>query len=42
MTKDQLFAFAQHITPQKTLSRAIGKIADVKTTGLKTHLLANL
>lgn len=28
MFKDQLFAFAQHITPQHTLSRLIGRIAE--------------
>lgn len=28
MTKDQLFAFVQHITPQKALSRLVGRIAE--------------
>ncbi|EAQ63983.1 rhodanese domain protein/phosphatidylserine decarboxylase [Marinomonas sp. MED121] len=35
MNKDQLFALAQHITPQKTLSRLIGKIAECENTWVK-------
>ncbi|MCW4631524.1 MULTISPECIES: archaetidylserine decarboxylase [Marinomonas] len=40
MTKDQLFAFAQHITPQKTLSRAIGKIAECENTWVKNTFIS--
>lgn len=39
MTKDQLFAFAQHITPQKTLSRTIGRIAECKNTWVKNTFI---
>ncbi|ETI61275.1 archaetidylserine decarboxylase [Marinomonas profundimaris] len=40
MTKDQLFAFAQHITPQKTLSRTIGKIAECENTWVKNTFIS--
>ncbi|RNF51962.1 phosphatidylserine decarboxylase [Marinomonas hwangdonensis] len=40
MTKDQLFAFAQHITPQKTLSRAIGKIAECENRWVKNTFIS--
>lgn len=40
MTKDQLFAFTQHITPQKTLSRAIGKIAECENTWVKNTFIS--
>ncbi|MBU2023011.1 MAG: phosphatidylserine decarboxylase [Gammaproteobacteria bacterium] len=40
MTKDQLFAFAQHITPQKTLSRAIGKIAECENNWVKNTFIS--
>lgn len=40
MNKDQLFAFAQHITPQKTLSRAIGKIAECETGWVKNTFIS--
>lgn len=40
MTKDQLFAFAQHITPQKTLSRAIGKIAECENRWIKNTFIS--
>ncbi|WP_339722656.1 archaetidylserine decarboxylase [Marinomonas primoryensis] len=39
MTKDQLFAFAQHITPQKTLSRTIGRIAECENTWVKNTFI---
>lgn len=39
MNKDQLFAFAQHITPQKSLSRVIGKLAECEVTWLKNTLI---
>jgi len=35
VNKDQLFAFAQHITPQKSLSRCIGRIAECETDFIK-------
>ena len=35
MNKDQIFALAQHLTPQKTLSRLVGKIAECETTWVK-------
>ncbi|MDP5056750.1 MAG: archaetidylserine decarboxylase [Marinomonas hwangdonensis] len=40
MTKDQLFAFAQHITPQKTLSRAIGRIAECENRWVKNTFIS--
>jgi phosphatidylserine decarboxylase len=40
VTKDQLFAFTQHITPQKTLSRAIGKIAECENTWVKNTFIS--
>ncbi|WP_392384375.1 archaetidylserine decarboxylase [Marinomonas primoryensis] len=40
MTKDQLFAFAQHITPQKTLSRTIGCIAECENTWVKNTFIS--
>jgi phosphatidylserine decarboxylase len=40
VTKDQLFAFAQHITPQKTLSRAIGKIAECENSWVKNTFIS--
>jgi len=40
VNKDQLFAFAQHITPQKTLSRAIGKIAECETGWVKNTFIS--
>ncbi|MBJ7553246.1 archaetidylserine decarboxylase [Marinomonas spartinae] len=40
MTKDQIFAFAQHITPQKTLSRLIGKIAECETSWVKNTFIS--
>jgi phosphatidylserine decarboxylase len=39
VTKDQLFAFAQHITPQKTLSRTIGRIAECENTWVKNTFI---
>ncbi len=39
MNKDQLFAFAQHITPQKALSRAIGKIAECEVSWVKNTFI---
>jgi phosphatidylserine decarboxylase len=39
VTKDQLFAFAQHITPQKTLSRTIGRIAECEKTWVKNTFI---
>ncbi|BFM48624.1 archaetidylserine decarboxylase [Marinomonas sp. THO17] len=39
MTKDQLFAFAQHITPQKSLSRIIGRIAECENTWVKNTFI---
>lgn len=35
MNKDQLFAFAQHITPQKCLSRFVGRIAQCQNSWVK-------
>ncbi len=35
VNKNQLFAFAQHITPQKSLSRFIGRIAECETDFIK-------
>ncbi|TDO99011.1 archaetidylserine decarboxylase [Marinomonas balearica] len=35
MNKDQLFALAQHITPQKALSRFVGNIAECKNNWVK-------
>jgi phosphatidylserine decarboxylase len=40
VTKDQLFAFAQHITPQKTLSRTIGCIAECENTWVKNTFIS--
>ena len=40
VTKDQLFAFAQHITPQKTLSRVIGKIAECENDWVKNTFIS--
>lgn len=40
MTKDQLFAFTQHITPQKTLSRAIGRIAECENRWVKNTFIS--
>jgi len=40
VTKDQLFAFAQHITPQKTLSRAIGRIAECENRWVKNTFIS--
>lgn len=39
MNKDQLFAFAQHITPQKILSRAVGRIAECTNTQVKNTFI---
>ena len=41
MNKDQLFALAQHITPQKTLSRVIGQIAECENTWIKNTFINN-
>jgi len=35
VNKDQLFAFLQHITPQKTLSRLVGRVAECTNTSVK-------
>ena len=35
VNKDQLFAFLQHITPQKTLSRLVGRVAECTNTPVK-------
>lgn len=40
MTKDQIFAFAQHITPQKTLSRVIGRVAECENTWVKNTFIS--
>lgn len=40
MTKDQIFAFAQHITPQKSLSRLVGKIADCEADWVKNTFIS--
>ncbi|GAB3482711.1 archaetidylserine decarboxylase [Marinomonas epiphytica] len=40
MTKDQLFAFAQHITPQKTLSRLAGRIAECENNWVKNTFIS--
>jgi len=39
VTKDQLFAFTQHITPQKTLSRTIGRIAECENNWVKNTFI---
>lgn len=39
MNKDQLFAFAQQITPQKTLSRLIGRIAECTNPSVKNTFI---
>ena len=39
MNKDQLFAFAQHITPQKTLSNIVGKIAECEIDWIKNTFI---
>ncbi len=39
VTKDQIFAFAQHITPQKTLSRLVGKIAECENRWIKNTFI---
>ncbi|RDL43002.1 phosphatidylserine decarboxylase [Marinomonas piezotolerans] len=39
MNKDQLFAFAQHITPQKALSRFVGRIAECENTWVKNTFI---
>lgn len=41
VNKDQLFALAQHITPQKTLSRVIGQIAECENTWIKNTFINN-
>lgn len=40
MIKDQLFAFSQYITPQKALSRAIGKIAECENHWVKNTFIS--
>lgn len=40
MIKDQLFAFSQYITPQKALSRAIGKIAECENNWVKNTFIS--
>ncbi|WCN13828.1 phosphatidylserine decarboxylase [Marinomonas mediterranea] len=35
MNKDQLFALAQHVTPQKALSRFVGRIAECENNWVK-------
>lgn len=39
MIKDQLFAFAQHITPQKALSRFVGRIAECTNKQVKNTFI---
>jgi len=41
VNKDQLFALAQHITPQKSLSRIIGQIAECENTWVKDTFIKN-
>ena len=40
MTKDQLFAFAQHITPQKALSRLAGRVAECENPWVKNTFIS--
>jgi phosphatidylserine decarboxylase len=40
VTKDQIFAFAQHISPQKTLSRTIGCIAECENLWIKNTFIS--
>ena len=40
VNKDQLFAFLQHITPQKTLSRLVGRVAECTNTSVKNVFIA--
>ncbi|MBJ7551779.1 archaetidylserine decarboxylase [Marinomonas ostreistagni] len=39
MNKDQVFAFIQHIVPQKTLSRFVGRIAECTNTSVKNTFI---
>ncbi|SBS33143.1 Phosphatidylserine decarboxylase proenzyme [Marinomonas aquimarina] len=40
MNKDQLFAFLQHITPQKALSRFVGRIAECTSKPVKNTFIS--
>lgn len=40
MIRDQIFAFAQHITPQKTLSRLIGRLAECENNWVKNTFIS--
>jgi len=41
VNKDQLFALAQHIAPQKTISRIAGQIAECENTWVKDTFIKN-
>ena len=41
MNRDQIFALAQHLTPQKTLSRLIGRLAECENTWVKDTFIQN-
>lgn len=40
MNKDKLFAFVQHITPQKALSRVVGRIAECTSKPVKNTFIS--
>ena len=41
MNRDQIFALAQHLTPQKTLSRLIGRLAECENIWVKDTFIQN-
>ncbi|WP_438464233.1 archaetidylserine decarboxylase [Marinomonas sp. PE14-40] len=41
MNRDQIFALAQHLTTQKTLSRLIGRLAECENTWVKDTFIQN-
>jgi phosphatidylserine decarboxylase len=41
VNRDQLFALAQHLTPQKTLSRLAGRLAECENTWVKDTFIQN-